>query len=145
MKNLATCGPREFVKQTSRIRKATEKWLKATDLMNIRKNMPELEKIPADADDATKDRIFAENKRKMREQSRKNASKMLDAILDEHPDETVDLLALMCFIEPKDADKYPMEDYLKAITEMISNEAVVGFFTSLAQLGLMDSFGASKA
>ena len=64
---------------------------------------------------------------------------------DEHPDETLDLLALLCFIEPEDVDNHSVDEFLEAITEMISNQAVIGFFTSLAQLGLMDTSGASRA
>jgi hypothetical protein len=40
MKNLANCTPREFLKQTSKIKGSVEKWLKVTDVMNIRKRMP---------------------------------------------------------------------------------------------------------
>ena len=61
---------------------------------------------------------------------------MLDAILEKHPDETLELLALLCFVEPKDVDKHTMDEYLTAITEMITNSAVIGFFTSLQRLGL---------
>ena len=39
-KNLANCTPKEFLVQTNRLRKSAEKWLKATDIMNIRKNIP---------------------------------------------------------------------------------------------------------
>ena len=42
MKNLANCTPREFLKQTYRIKKSVEKWLELTDLLNMRKNMPTL-------------------------------------------------------------------------------------------------------
>lgn len=37
MKNLANCTPSEFLKQTNKIKKSVEKWLKATDIMEIRK------------------------------------------------------------------------------------------------------------
>ena len=133
MKNLATCKPSEFLKQTNRIKKATEKWLTDTDILNIRKNIPEFEKIDPNAPVEERNRIFAENMKKRNEQSRENLSKMLDAILDKHPDETLELLALLCFVEPSDVDNYPMSDYLAAIGEMITNESVIGFFTSLAR------------
>ena len=32
MKNLANCTPREFLKQTYRLKKCVEKWLQETDL-----------------------------------------------------------------------------------------------------------------
>ncbi len=138
MKNLANCKPSEFIKQTNKIRKATEKWLDFTGVLEIRKNMPEMEVPSLDASVEEKARIMAENQKKRDEQMRKNLSAMLDAIMDEHPDETLELLALLCFVEPKDVDNHTVSEYLEAITEMITDEAVVGFFTSLAQLGLMN-------
>ena len=127
MKNLANCKPSEFLRQTNRIKKSAEKWLTDTDILNIRKNMPQLEDIDIDS---------AEYKKKREKQAMANASKMLDAILDEHPDETLELLALLCFVEPENVDDHTIDEYLEAITEMITNRAVVNFFTSLAQLGL---------
>ena len=128
--------PSEFLRQTSRIRKSAEKWLTDTDILNIRKNVPKLEVIDPSWDKEERQRAFEENKHRTAEQSRKNLSAMLDAILDEHPDETLELLALLCFIEPDKADDYPISEYIGAISEMLSNEAVIGFFTSLARLGL---------
>jgi hypothetical protein len=59
---------------------------------------------------------------------------ILDAVMDEHPDETLNLLALMCFVEPEHVDDHTMSEYFEAFTELINNEAVIGFFTSLARL-----------
>ena len=42
MKNLANCKPSEFLVQTNRIRKSVENWLTVTDILNIRRNQPEL-------------------------------------------------------------------------------------------------------
>jgi len=138
MKSLAKCTPREFLKQTNKIRKSVEKWLTATDIMNIRKTLPELEKIDDDADEETTRKIARRNAAKRREQSRKNLSRILDAIMDEHPDETLDLLAMVCFVEPEDVDNHPVDEYLAAISEMLDNEAVMSFFTSLAKWGQMN-------
>ena len=142
MKNLANCKPSEFLKQSNRIKRSVENWLTVTDVLNIRKNLPTLEKIDKDLDDEARKKIFEENKRKSEEQIRKNLSVMLDAILDEHPEETLELLALLCFVEPEDVDKYPMEDYLQCITEMLTNGAVIGFFTSLARLAQTNTYDA---
>lgn len=139
MKNLATCKPSEFLKQTNRIKKAAEKWLTDTDILNIRKNLPKLETINKDASVEDRNRIFEENQKRAREQARENASRMLDAILDKHPDETLELIALLCFVEPDDVDDHTVEEYLTAVSEMLTNKAVVGFFTSLAQWGLMNT------
>ena len=137
MKNLSTCTPEEFLKQTVRIKRAAEKWLSLTDIMNIRKNVPELEAIDWDADVDKKAKVMAENNRRRTEQAMANLSKIIDAIAEEHPAETLELLALVCFVEPKDVNKHLMGEYLESITEMITDQAVVGFFTSLAKLGQM--------
>ena len=137
MKNLSTCTPEEFLKQTVRIKRAAEKWLSLTDILNIRKNVPELEAMDWDADVDKKAKVMAENKRRRTEQAMANLSKIIDAIAEEHPAETLELLALVCFVEPKDVNKHLMGEYLESITEMITDQAVVGFFTSLAKLGQM--------
>lgn len=125
MKNLANCTPREFFAQTVKIKKSVEVWLKETDVINIRKIKPI---IP---DGATNE----EKRASLEKQARENLSKMFDAIMEEHPTETLELLALLCFVDPKDVDTYPMCDYLGAIGEMLGNQDVIGFFTSLVQLG----------
>lgn len=125
MKNLANCKPSEFIKQTSRIRKSVDRWLTDTDIMNIRKRMPKL------ADD-----VSAEDRKKAYEaQASANLAAILDAVMDEHPDETLEVLALLCFVEPEHVDDHEMTEYLAAAAELMSNEAVLGFFTALADLG----------
>lgn len=124
MKNLANCKPSEFLRQTNKIRKAAERWLKITDIMGIRTTQPV---IP---DGATTEEI-----KELRErQATANLSRILDAIMDEHPDETLELLALMCFVEPEDVDNHSVAEYLESVGEMIGNEAVLSFFTSLMRL-----------
>lgn len=134
MKNLANCKPSEFLKQTFRIKKVAEEWLTLTNVLEIRKNMPELIKVTKSMSDEEKIEAFEKNKAAMQEQSLKNLSVMLDKILGENPDKTLELLALCCFIEPEDADNHPIGEYLSCITELMSDQAVVGFFTSLVQL-----------
>lgn len=124
MKNLANCKPSEFLKQTNKIRKSVSKWLTDTDVMNIRRRQPS---IPEGASDE-------ERKKLIEKQVVRNLNAMLDAVLDEHPEETLELLALLCFVEPKDIDKHPITEYLDSFSELISNSSVIGFFTSLTQL-----------
>ena len=124
MKNLANCKPSEFLKQTNRIRKSVSKWLSDTDIINIRKRMPN---IPDDATDE-------ERKKAIERQAKENLKSLLDAILEEHPDETLGLLALLCFVEPKDVDNYEITEYLESFNELINNKAVLNFFMSLMSL-----------
>ena len=125
MKNLANCTVREFLAQSNKIRKSVNNWLTLTKVLEIRKHQPD---IP---DDAT----VEERKEITQEQVKKNLSEMLDAILDEYPEETAELLGLLCFIEPKDLDNYKMTDLLSSFTELLESEEVISFFTSLAKLG----------
>lgn len=145
LKTLATCKPSEFLRQTNRIKKAAEKWLTDTDIMNIRKRLAVLEMIPQDAAPEERQAIFERNKKLTEEQAMKNVSAMLDAILEEHPDETLELLGLCCFIEPEHVDDYKVSDYLNAFNSIISDKAVVDFFISLASLAQMSTSNASKA
>ena len=125
MKNLANCKPSEFLKQTNKIRKSVSKWLTDTDIMNIRKRRVN---IPDDATEEEKARVI-------REQAKINVNDMLEAILDEHPDETLELLALLCFVDPAHVDDYVVTDYLESFNEIINDTAVLSFFTSLMRLG----------
>ena len=127
MKNLSNCKPSEFLKQTFKIKKFVENWLDLTGIMEIRKRMPD---IPEDATDDDKKKLTYE-------QAVKNASAMLDVILGEYPDETLELLGLLCFVEKEDIDNHTIAEYLRAFKELITNEDVVDFFTSLVNLGLI--------
>ena len=142
MKNLANCAPSEFLSQTNKIRKSAERWLKATDIMNIRKNVPKFDPLPDDIDGVELTKILNERKEIIRKTGVKNFSKMLDAIADKHPKETLELLALVNFVEPEDVDEHPMSEYLVNTTSMLTDDAVLGFFTSLMSLGQMNILGA---
>lgn len=144
MKNLANCKPSEFLRQTSRIRKSVENWLTVTDIMNIRKRLPEYEVAEKGASKEEKDAVVERNRKLDEEQVMKNTYAILDAVLDEHADETLEILALMCFVEPEKVDDHPVSDYIESFNELISNQAVIGFFTSLMRLGQMDMPGASR-
>lgn len=124
LKNLANCTPREFIRQTAKIRRSVQEWLTLTDIHNIRKRMPDL-----------KDSMSVDEKRDaLKTTASRNINAILDAILEDHPDETIDLLGLCCFIEPEDLDNHTTEELLGAMSEMLGSEAVVRFFTSLVRL-----------
>ena len=135
MKTLANCSPREFLVQSNRIRKAVSKWLTLTKLLEIRKNLP---KLPEDATREEREAAAAE-------QIQSNARAMLDSILDEHPEETAELLGLLCFVEPEDLDNHPMTEFFGAISEILNSKEIIDFFTSLVNLGSENTSGAAKA
>lgn len=134
MKNLANCNVREFLTQTNKIRKSVANWLSLTQILEIRKNMPVF----------TEDVSEEERKKAMTEQAKKNFSDMLDSILDKYPDETAEMLGLMCFIEPKDLNKHKMTELFSSFNEMINCEEVISFFISLVSLAKKAGFGTQK-
>lgn len=123
MKNLANCKPSEFLRQTNLIRKSVANWLEMTDILNIRQRKPDFEGLSED-----------ERKAALETQVKDNLNDIFEAILEKHPDETLEVLALVCFIEPKDADNHSVAEYLDALSEMINNKSVLNFFISLARL-----------
>lgn len=135
MKTIANCNPKEFLVQTNKIRKHVAKWLSLTKILEIRKNVPEF-----DVDASAEDRSAAEQ-----EQMKKNLTAILDAVLEDHPEETAELLGLLCFVEPDDLENHSMAEFLGAFSEIIDNPEVVGFFISLAQLAKLDSSDSVKA
>lgn len=124
MKTLATCSPVEFLVQTNKIRRSVESWLTLTKVMEIRKRLPELPQ-GAKPEDVKKAR---------QEQAKKNFSAILDSVLEEHPQETAELLGLLCFIEPEDLENHSMLEIINAVNELIPSPEVLNFFTSLTQL-----------
>ena len=142
-KNLATCKPSEFLKQTNRVRKSVEKWLDKTRIMEIRSRKVEgLETVPENASEDEAYEIRKRNAEKITAQQRKNLNDILTAAMEEYPDETLELLALICFVEPENVDDHSIAFYLNNLTDIISDKDVLGFFTSLAQLGQTDIFSA---
>lgn len=138
MKNLTNCTPIEFLKQTNRIRHSVEKWLKVTDIMNIKNSLPNFVEINDDMSEEERKEKADINKELVREQNKKKLSLILDKCLDEHAEETLELMALMCFVEPEHINEHSAMKYLKEVTEMISNKDVLDFFSSLIRLGQTD-------
>ena len=137
MKNLANCTPREFMVQTNLIRRSVEKWLKATDIMSIRKRTPKLPEIPEGASEEEKAEVLKKRDELLSEAVMNNLFAMIDAAFDQHPDETLELLALLCFVPVNEVDNHPVTYYMRTIRELVQDEEVISFFTSLARLAQM--------
>ena len=133
-KNLANCTPDEFLDQTYLIMNAAEKFMKVNDILGISGRKVEgLQEIPTDNEEEA-DRIRKENAKKITAQRMKNVKDLLTSMLHTNKSETLELLALSCFIAPEDINNYSMPYFLRNVGEMISNQDVLAFFTSLAQL-----------
>ena len=134
MKNLATCKPSEFVAQTAKIKEAVANWMDAIDLMKIRATQPQYEVLPIDSTPEQRAEIIKKNAEIQKKQTMENLSKILDKMLIEHPKETLDVLALCCFVEPEHVDDYTIDEYMNCIMEMMQNKSVMNFFSLLAQV-----------
>ena len=137
-KNLANCKPSEFMAQCGRVARSVETWLTATDIMNIRKRMPKMMPIPPDATPEETNKIMEDYKKTLREASKQNIADMMNSVLIDHPKETLELLALLCFVEPEDVDNYSVSFYLANLADLLNDQDVISFFTSLARLGQMN-------
>jgi hypothetical protein len=126
IKSIANCKPSEFLRQTNAIRHYVDGWLKTIKFSDIRKHLPT---IPDGATDEEVNKLI-------REQNHKNFSDILDAALEEHPEETLGVLALCCFLPAEDADNHPIDMYIEVIADLMESENVMRFFISLAKLGL---------
>ena len=134
MKNLATCKPSEFVAQTAKIKEAVANWIDAIDLMKIRATKPQYEVLPIDATPEQRAEVIKKNAEIQKKQTMDNLSKILDKMLAEHPQETLNVLALCCFVEPEHVDDYTIDEYFDCIIEMMQNKSVMNFFSLLAQM-----------
>lgn len=150
MKTLANCNAVDFLTQTNKIRKAVAKWLTDTDILNIRKNVPEMPvfkplEYPKGVSDDEKEKLFDEyqkerekalegHEKAKREQVKKNLMEMLDKALDEFPMETLEILGMVCFVDKKDLEKTKGIDLLNGAMDAFADDEVVRFFTSLVSL-----------
>lgn len=134
-KTLASCTPTEFIAQTAKIKKAVKKWMDLTKIAEIRAKKPVYESFQPGASAEEKKAVVERNAAAQKKQAMENFSEIIDQMLEVHPQETLEVLALCCFVEPKEIDNYPVSEYLRSIMEIFNDEAVIGFFTLLVQLG----------
>ena len=134
MKCLATCKPSEFVAQTAKIKDAVSNWLEVIELMKIRAIQPKYETLPSDATAEQRAEIIKRNAEIQKKQTMENLNRILDNMLVAHPQETLEVLALCCFVEPEDVDNHTIDEYMECIMEMMQNKSVMNFFSLLAQM-----------
>lgn len=145
MKTLVNCTPTEFFAQTNKIREKVSSWLEHTNILEIRKKVPTgLPDIDKDMNDDEKAEVLLKRNEMMKKQVRANFSEILESIFSKAPEETIEIMALACFIEPEDADKHTMSEYIGCLNEMLEDEAVIGFFSSLERLGVRNTSDVPK-
>lgn len=139
MKNLANCTPTEFITQTVKIKKVVKDWLDATKVIDILRTAPKYEKLPKDATAEQRAEIIKKNAIIQQNQGMENFSKIFDAAFEDNPQKTLAVMALCCFVDPEKVDEHPMSWYMTSVNELINDETVISFFTSLAQWAQMNT------
>ena len=139
MKNLANCTPTEFITQTVKIKKVVKDWLDATKIIDILRTVPKYEILPKNATAEQKAEVIKKNAVIQQNQGMENFSKIFDAAFKDNPQKTLAVMALCCFVEPEKVDEHPMTWYMTAIKELINDENVISFFSSLAQWAQMNT------
>ena len=129
MKTLANCTLKEFLQQTNKIRHKAAEFYNVIGIADIRKTMPTLtgKETPEEAE---KKRI---------EQGKKNISAIIDKCIDTNIDATIEIIGLMCFKTPEEAEKMDATEFIDAVFEIIGSERVMNFFTKMVKSGLIDT------
>lgn len=134
MKNLASCTPSEFIAQTVKIKKVAAKWMNEIDIEGIRNRKQDYKICPDDASPEERAAIIRANAALEKKYAMQNASELFDRAFEKYPEDTLAVLALSCFVEPKDVDKHPISEYLGCLTDMVNSKEVMSFFGLLASL-----------
>ena len=124
MKTLANCAPVEFLRQTNKIRHQAGALLKKSGVLEIRKQQPSF----------TGQETEEEKKEKITSQAKKNLDEMMDALLEKDPESTVQLLGMLCFMEPEEALAANGMERFNVAMELLNSKAVLGFLSSLMNL-----------
>ena len=129
MKTLANCTLKEFLQQTNKIRHKAAEFYNVIGIADIRKTMPTLtgKETPEEAE---KKRI---------EQGKKNISAIIDKCIDTNIDATIEIIGLMCFKTPEEAENIDATEFIDVVFEIIGSERVMNFFTKMVKSGLIDT------
>lgn len=138
MKNLTNCSNVEFLRQCNKIRHQVQGWLKETGVLEIRKRTCELVPVTDNMTEAERIKADVENELRIKSQAKRNISDMLDAAMDVNAEKTLELVGLMCFLTPEETSKVKAFKLLREFAEMLNDEDVMGFFSSLMRSGLTD-------
>lgn len=126
MKTIAQLNGVDFLRRCNKVRHRVADILAETGVLEYRKRQPEF----------TGNESLAERNQLIRQQSKKNIDAMLDCLLEEHADKTVELLNLLTIREEGDPEELAGFDMLTAGLELFSNQKVMDFFISVASSGL---------
>ena len=124
-KTLANCKATDFLRQANKIRKVAKEYYDALNISGIRDRMA---KKYATQDETGKAATRAEY-----------ASEILDAILDENAEKTVEIIGMVAFLEPEQAEQLEPAEMFEILFDCLTSSRVMDFFIKLASLGGSDT------
>lgn len=130
-KTLANCKAADFLRQANKIRKSAKEYYDALNISGIRDRMA---KKYAAQDESGKEATRAEY-----------VSEILDAILDENAEKTVEIVGMVAFMEPEQAQELDPAEMFDILLECLASERVMTFFIKMASLGGSDTADISRA
>ena len=138
-KNLLNCKPSEALAQMWKVAEIASPWLAATKIFEIKKPIPpeKFKVVPENGTEEEKRIANAYNNNVARAEVKKRLFEMLQVMLKDNAQQTLELIAVANFVEPEDIDEYDFADFLEPISEMISDQRLVNFFISAARLNNM--------
>lgn len=130
MKTITELNGTDFLRQCNKVRYAVQDILKETNVLKIRETKPTL----------TGKETPEEVERLYREQANKNLSKMLDAMLEEKPEETIKLFRLLVITEDGEAEPTGFDMVIIGMN-ILTDKRVMDFLSSLIRLGQTNTDG----
>ena len=125
MKTIANLSGVEFLRAINRTRHAVEKLMKVTDVLGIWKKMPTF----------TGEETEEEKHEMARAQIKKNLNDILDALLENHPEETFECIMALCVRDEGEPEPDGIELVMAAFN-LISDQRVMDFLLQLGKSGL---------
>ena len=126
MRTIANLNGVEFLRAINRTRHAVEKLMKVTDVLGIWKKMPTF----------TGEETEEEKHKIAREQIKKNLNDILDALLENHPEETFECIMALCVRDEGEPEPDGIELVMAAFN-LISDQRVMDFLLQLGKSGLI--------
>lgn len=130
-KTLVNCKAAEFLRQANKIRKSAKEYYDALNISAIREKMA---KKYVNQDETGKEETRSEY-----------ISEILDSILDANAEKTVELVGMVAFLEPEQAQELEPAEIFDILLECLASERVMDFFIKMACLGGSDTANISQA
>ena len=130
-KTLANCKAADFLRQANKIRKSAKEYYDALNISGIRDRMAK--------------KYAAQDENGKNATSHEYVSEILDAVLDANAEKTVEIIGMVAFLEPEQAQELEPAEMFDILLECLTSTRVMDFFIKMASLGGSDTANISQA